>query len=52
MKAYSELYTVDDWIEYFNSAGRMELKATLRGIKNNPDRKGKNKRDAINALLA
>ena len=36
-KLKSELYTVDDFIEYYNGAGRRELKAALKAIGNTRD---------------
>ena len=51
MKAFSDCYTTDDWIEYYEDAGRAELKAVLRGIPNRSTTELKNKRKAIQALL-
>ena len=51
-KLKSELYTVDDFIEYYNGAGRRELKAALKAIGNSRDISKRNERFAIEALLA
>ena len=52
MKSFSECYTTEEWIEYYEDAGRSELKAVLKGIPNRSTTQNKNKRNAIIALLA
>ena len=51
MKTFSELYTTEDWIEYYEDASRSELKAVLRSIPNRSNSGNKNKRKAMEALL-
>lgn len=51
-KPYSELYTVDEWIEYYKGASRKELKSALKDLKNRLDIRKKNQKEAIIALLA
>ena len=52
-KPYSDLQSVEDWLEYYHDASRSELKAVLKSLGNNwHDIANKNKKRAIEALLA
>ena len=51
-KLKSELYTVDEFMHYYNGAGRNELKQCLKNIGNSRDISKKNEKQAIQALLA
>ena len=54
-KSYSDCQTVDDFIAWYEGAGRRELKAVLKGLggkDKHHDRIKSNERDAIIALLA
>lgn len=50
-KSYSELYTMEDFINYYTGACRGELKAVLKTIGNSRDITKKNERRAVTALL-
>lgn len=52
IKNYSDLHTVDDWLDYFDGASNDELEAELSGLKNPRTQSERNKRKAIIALLA
>lgn len=53
MKPYNDLYTIEDWLQYFNDASHAELKAILKSLPDYGLTKAKqNKRKAIIALLA
>jgi hypothetical protein len=51
-KLKSELYSVEDFIQYYKGAGLRELKAALKSIGNTRDIVKKNEKQAIEALLA
>jgi hypothetical protein len=51
-KLKSEMKTVQEFINYYNGAGRQELKAALKNIGNSRDISKKNEKQAIEALLA
>jgi len=51
-KRYSELYTTEEWIEYYHGASRRELKAALKDIRHRTTTANRNKINAIQALLA
>jgi len=54
-KLYTELSTIDEFIEYYNGASKRELKAALKnlgGISCHLTKTKDNERQAIIALLA
>ena len=51
-KLKSELYTKEDFIEYWKTAGKRELKFALKGLKYPIGIAQRNEKDAIQALLA
>jgi len=53
IKRYTDLYSVDEFLAYYHSAGRRELKAILKGLGNNHlDQRKKHLKQALIALLA
>lgn len=52
MKRFTDLYSVDDFLEYYNAAGRIELKRRLKQLKNKNGIQQKNEKKAIQSLLA
>jgi len=51
-KLKSELYTKEEFIEYWKNAGRRELKQALKNLKYPIGITQRNEKDAIEALLA
>jgi hypothetical protein len=49
-KLRSELYSKDEFIKYYNGAGKRELKQALKNAKGNTKIQ-RNEQDAIKALL-
>ena len=51
MKKYSELYTVDEFIEYYRGASKRELRDAMKSIKR-VFQSEKNRKKTIESLLA
>lgn len=54
VKLFSELYTIDEFVSYYNGASRKELRDRLKTLGKNKKLSGSraNERDAITALLS
>jgi hypothetical protein len=50
-KLYSDCYLVEDFINFYNGAKRIELKQRLKDVKIHKDKRGKNEELAIITLL-
>ena len=50
MKAYTECYTIDEFIEWYDGASKAELNSNLKRIGNPSTRTDKNEVKAIIAL--
>lgn len=47
-KLFSDLYTVEEFLDYYNGATKAELRATLKSLgKNHLDKRKKNQKLAI-----
>lgn len=52
-KLYTDLYTTEEFLSYYNTAGKRELKAVMKSLGNNHlDTRKRNLKEALIALLA